>query len=148
MAISSTGIGSGLDVPNIISQLTALEKQPLKALQKTATKLDTQLSTVGVIQSNVSSLASAASKLSSVLTWKGTTASSTNANVVSATASTGAAAASYSVAVTQLARAQALSLPTGSGSPALPAAGESIGFGTLSIQVGSKPAVDISIAEG
>jgi flagellar hook-associated protein 2 len=29
MAISSTGIGSGLDVNSIVTQLVAIEKQPL-----------------------------------------------------------------------------------------------------------------------
>jgi flagellar hook-associated protein 2 len=31
-AISSTGIGSGLDVNSIVTQLVALEKAPLKTL--------------------------------------------------------------------------------------------------------------------
>ena len=33
MAISAAGVGSGLDVQSIVSQLVAIEKQPLKQLQ-------------------------------------------------------------------------------------------------------------------
>ncbi|WP_296510451.1 flagellar filament capping protein FliD [Rhodoferax sp.] len=148
MAISSTGLGSGLDVTSIISQLSALEKQPLKALQSKATTLQTQLSTVGIIQSQVSTLSTAAAKLGSVLSWKGTTATSSNTAAVAATAGTGAAAASYSIEVSKLAKAQSLALPTAVGSPALPASTDQLGYGTLTIQVGSNAAVNINIADG
>ena len=60
MAISSTGLGSGLDVTSIISQLSALEKQPLKALASKATFFETQLSTMGQIKSQVAAMATAA----------------------------------------------------------------------------------------
>jgi flagellar hook-associated protein 2 len=148
MAISSTGLGSGLDVTSIISQLSALEKQPLKALQTKATNLQTQLSTVGIIQSQVSTLSAAATKLGSVLNWKGATTTSSNTAAVSATAATGAAATIYSVEVSKLAKSQSLALPTTVGSTALPTATEQLGYGTLSIKVGSKAAVDINIADG
>jgi flagellar hook-associated protein 2 len=148
MAISSTGLGSGLDVTSIISQLSALEKQPLKSLQTKATNLQTQLSTVGTIQSQVATLASAANKLGSVLSWKGTTATSSNTAAVAATAGTGAAAATYSIEVSKLAKAQSLALPTTTGSAALPTATEQLGYGSLSIQVGSNAAVNITIGDG
>jgi flagellar hook-associated protein 2 len=148
MAISSTGLGSGLDVSSIISQLSALEKQPLKALQTKATNLQTQLSAVGTIQSQISAVASAATKLGSVLNWKATTATSSNSGALGVSASTGAAAATYSVEVQKLAKAQSLSLPTGATATPLPTATEQIGSGTLSIQVGAKAAVDITINPG
>jgi len=44
MAISSAGIGSGLDVSSIVSQLMSIEKQPLTQLQTKATGLQTKLS--------------------------------------------------------------------------------------------------------
>ena len=56
MAISSTGIGSGLDVEKIITQLTALEKQPLTALQTKATTIQSKLSTLATVSSQVSAL--------------------------------------------------------------------------------------------
>jgi len=145
MAISSTGIGSGLDVSSIISQLSALEKQPLKALQTKATNLQTQLSVMGQIQSQVSALSSAAAKLGSVLTWKGSTATSSNTSALTVSAGTGTAAAAFSVEVTKLAKAQSLSLPA---VPALPGSTDQVGYGTLSIKVGTKDAVEVVIADG
>lgn len=148
MAISSTGIGSGLDVSSIISQLSALEKQPLKALQTKAVKLQTQLSTVSQIQSQVAVLASAATKLSSVLDWKGITASSANTSAVTVSATTAATPSNFNVEVSALAKAQSLAMPTTVGSPALPTSTEQLGYGTLSIQVGTKTPVVVTIADG
>jgi flagellar hook-associated protein 2 len=148
MAISSTGLGSGLDVTSIISQLSALEKQPLKALATKATNLQTQLSAVGTIQSQISTLSAAATKLGSVLGWKGTTATSNNTSAIGVSSSTGASAATYSVEVQKLAKAQSLSLPTGGSAAPLPTAAEQLGYGTLTIQVGANPAVNITIDSG
>lgn len=148
MAISSTGIGSGLDVSSIISQLSALEKQPLKALQTKAAKLQTQLSTVSQIQSQVAVLASAATKLSSVLDWKGITASSSNTSAVTVSATTAATPSSFNVEVSALAKAQSVAMPTTVGSPALPTSTEQLGYGKLTIQVGTKTPVEVTIADG
>lgn len=148
MAISSTGIGSGLDVTSIISQLSAIEKQPLKALQSKASLLQTQLSTIGQIQSQVSALQSAATKLGSVLDWKGITATSSNTAALTVAATTVASPTTFSVDVTALAKAQSLAMPTGVGDPALPTSTEQLGYGTLSVQVGSKTAVTVTIADG
>lgn len=148
MAISSTGIGSGLDVSSIVSQLSALEKQPLKGLQTRAAKLQTQLSTVAVIQSQVGALSAAAIKLGSVLDWKGVTATSSNATAVSVSASTGATPAAFNVEVSALAKAQSLAMPTTVGSPALPTSTEQLGYGSLSIQVGTKTPAVVTIADG
>ena len=43
--ISSPGIGSGIDVQSIVSQLVALEKAPLTQLKTQATSFQTRLST-------------------------------------------------------------------------------------------------------
>lgn len=50
MAISSPGVGSRLDVNSIVSQLVAIEKQPL---QVKASKLQAQLSLYGTLKSQV-----------------------------------------------------------------------------------------------
>jgi flagellar hook-associated protein 2 len=148
MAISSTGIGSGLDVNSIVSQLVALEKQPLKALQSRATGLQSQLSTLGKIQSQVSTLATAAGKLGSVLTWKGTTSSSSNTTALTVTSASTATPAAFSLEISQLAKAQSLAIPAGLTDPALPDVGTQFGTGTLTIQVGSNAAVNVEIDPG
>ena len=62
--ISSPGIGSGLDVQSIVTQLVALEKAPLRQLQTQATSFQTKLSTYGTIKSQVEAFGAAAAKLS------------------------------------------------------------------------------------
>lgn len=129
--ISSTGIGSGLDVKSIVSQLVAIEKQPLTQLQTQATKFQTQLSTYGTIKSQVSTLYDAAALLSGPGGWNAQAASSSNAAAVGVTASSSAVANSLSVEVSQLARAQtSASVPVG-------AASASGAAGSLKIELGN-----------
>lgn len=106
--ISSPGIGSGLDVQGIVSQLVALERRPIDLLKQQATRLSTQLSSFGLMQSYVGNLQSAATQLTRSSLWNQTAASSSDTAAVGVTASAGAAAGSYSVEVLQLARAQSL----------------------------------------
>lgn len=129
MAISSTGIGSGLDVNSIVEQLTALEKRPLVLLQAKASSIQTQLSAFGQIKSQISALSDAASKLRLDSAWSGLTVTSSNATAVSGTVSGAASATSMSIEVSKLAKAQSLA------STAVPAA-TSMGTGTLTIQLG------------
>ncbi len=130
MAISSTGIGSGLDVNSIISQLTALEKQPLVALQTKAATIQTKISTVGQISAQMSALNNAAFNLSLDSAWAGVSATSGNTAAVSVTASTSAKPTAFSVSVSQLARAQSTA------STAV-AKDTQIGTGSLTIDIGS-----------
>jgi flagellar hook-associated protein 2 len=126
--ISSAGIGSGLDVKSIVSQLVALEKQPLAALKVKAATVNTKISAFSQIKSLVSTLSTAASTLNSLTTWNAVTASSSNDSAVGASAIGGTAVNSFSVQVTALAKAQsyataALPLPVG----------KPVGSGTLTI---------------
>ena len=70
--ITSTGIGSGLDVNAIVTQLMALESRPLTLLQQSASDLNTQLSAIGTLQSRMSALRDASNTLTSVSLWNGT----------------------------------------------------------------------------
>jgi flagellar hook-associated protein 2 len=106
--ISTPGVGSGLDVKSIVSQLVALEKQPLTQLQTKATSLQTKLSAYGRIKSEMATLQDAASALLNKSTWDSKTFASTNVAAVSGTAQSGALAASFAVEVTQLAQAQSV----------------------------------------
>lgn len=150
--ISSPGIGSNLDVKSIVSQLVALEKQPLTKLKVDAATVSTRISAFGQIKSLVSTLSGAASTLSSLTTWNAVTATSSNTVAVGATAIGGTAANNFSVKVTALAKAQSYA------SAALPLpAGTALGAGTVSIQLGKwtdpltftatsgVPAVDITV---
>ena len=105
MAISSPGLGSGLNITSIVSQLVAVESQPVQLLQKKGTTLQTQMSVFGQIKSELSTLKDAASALNSVSTWSSVALTSSDTSITGST-TTGAQAAKYAVAVTDLAQVQ------------------------------------------
>jgi flagellar hook-associated protein 2 len=130
-SISSAGIGSGLDVNGIVTQLMTIEKQPLKQMQTQAGKLNDRLSSYGKIQSYVSSLRDAASRLTAPANWAQTSATSADASVVSASSGSAATAGAYSIQVQNLASSQALS------SGKFAASTTAVGSGTLHIELGT-----------
>lgn len=139
MAISSPGLGSGLDVNSIVSQMVKLESQPLVQLQAKASEISTRITQVGKIQSQISTLQSAAAKLASASGWSSQTATSSNADAVNVTPGTGAASGKYSITVSQLAKAE-------SAVSGKVAANSAVGGGSLSISVGGGDAVEVTIA--
>jgi len=129
--LSSPGVGSGLDVNSIVTQLVAIERQPIVKLQTQATALQTKLSAFGKVQSDLSALRDAASALTSPGTWNQTTGTSSDAASVGVTTDANNRPGSYSVQVTQLAQAQT----NISGTYA--SASELVGEGTLHIELGA-----------
>jgi flagellar hook-associated protein 2 len=127
--ITSPGIGSGLDVSSIVSQLVAIERAPVTLLQTQATATQTKLSTYGTIQSQVSTLQDAAAKLGGSSSWDSVSASSSNSTAVSVTASEGAAVSGITVEVQNLAKSQSTASATF-------AAGASVGTGSMTIELG------------
>lgn len=136
--ISSLGVGSGLDASSIITQLMAIEKQPLTNLQTAGSKIQTQISEVGKIKSAVSTLNDAAAKLASSDFWKTTTGSSSS-SAVSITTSSSASAAGYSVQVSSLARAQTIAAPAVASSTA------TLGAGTLTLQSAASGSTPVAV---
>lgn len=130
MAISSAGIGSGLDVNSIVTQLAALERRPIEGLQTAATFMQTQISAFGKVQSLVNTLADSARAMAKPTLWQQNTASSSEASVLAATAGADATPGLYSVDIERVAKAQVLA----SGSFT---AGETLGTGQLVIDIGS-----------
>jgi flagellar hook-associated protein 2 len=130
--ISSAGIGSGLDVAGIVSQLMALERRPLEQLGTVTKRYETQLSAFGKLQSAMTTLRDAARKLTDAPTWTPTTVASSNAAVVSASSNGSGPAGSYSISVGRLAAAQTLVSGTAFASAASP-----VGSGSLVIELGS-----------
>ncbi len=132
--ITSTGIGSGLDIESLITKLVSLERTPITQLTTQTSKLQTQLSSYGKVQAALATLRDAASKLTRPDTWAATVASSSDAASVSVTAAstdgTIAAPGSVSVQVAKLASAQTLA------SKVLPASPASVGQGSITIELG------------
>lgn len=130
MGITSTGIGSGLKVEDIITQLVALEKRPITTLQAKAANIQTRLTTVGTIKSQVSALYDAAFNLSLDRGWSGSTITSSQSSAVTGSITGAAKSGSFSVSVSKLAQAQ-------SATSAVVSPTTGIGTGTLKIDLGT-----------
>lgn len=116
MAISSAGIGSGLDVQSIVSQLMNLEKQPLTQLQSKASGLQTKMSAYGTVKSALAELQTASSKLLDTSGWKSKVFTSSNTAAATGSATDSALATSFSLKVNDLAKVQSArsaGVPTG-----------------------------------
>jgi flagellar hook-associated protein 2 len=129
--ITSTGLGSNLDVGSIITSLMAVESKPLALLQTAATKLNTQVSAIGQLKSLTTTMRDAAAKLASVSLWNQTTTSSSDSSFVSATGASGAATANYSVTVANLATSQTVA------SRSFTNASTTLGAGLMTIELGT-----------
>lgn len=142
-SISSTGIGSGLDVESIVTKLMAVEKQPLTRLTTAAANIDTKISAYGTIKSQFSSLQDIATRLSSAVAWNAKTAASSNTTALTTSVSdaTLASPTSFSIEVQQLAKAQSVA------SAALPT-GTSAGTGTMTLQLGKWTSGSFGAASG
>ena len=144
--ISAAGIGSGLDVESIVTQLMAIERQPLDALQQKKTGIDARISAYGNLKSALSTFQTAMKDLSTPSALKVFTATSADDSVFTATATSTAAASTFRIEVIRqaerhkLASAEALDTDTFGGG-----AGDA-----LTIQVGVNAAdsltVDLSTA--
>lgn len=131
MAIQSTGVGSGLDVNSIITQLMAIESRPLTRLQQTASTTQTELSSYGALKSRIAALGDAAEKLAAAATWTKTRPTSSDASALTVTSTDSATPVNLQIEVSQIARAQSIA------TTALPTASSTVGTGSLMIQFGS-----------
>jgi flagellar hook-associated protein 2 len=130
--ITSSGLGSGLDITGLVTKLVAAEGDPQTALmtRKTAT-LQADLSSWGLIQSALSTLQTSAQALSSASSFQPLAATSSNTTAFTATTDGSAVAANYPVEVTALAQ------PATSRTGSFTNATTLVGAGTLDINLGS-----------
>lgn len=149
--ISSPGIGSGLDVQSIVSQLVALEKAPLNQLKTQATSIQSRISAYGTITAQITALSDAANKLGTSSGWNSVVATSSNASAVGVTAAAGAPATSLTMEVTQLAKAQSVASSEVTTGSAMGSGSMTIELGSWnagSFAVGTAPPVSITINAG
>jgi flagellar hook-associated protein 2 len=105
--VSSTGLGSGIDIQSLVSQLVTAEGQPaFNAIQRQQDAANTRLSGIGSLKSGLSDFQTAVAKLKDGNLFKTHTATSADESIVKAVSGTGSVAGTYSVEVTQLAKAQ------------------------------------------
>lgn len=130
--ITVSGIGSGLDIESLVSQLVAAERTPSEGrLVRQDSRLTAELSGFGQLKSALSSFQSSVSSLDAVTAFSQRTAASTNPDVLDITASSSAASGNYSVEVSQLASAHSLA----SGSYA--SVTDTVGTGELTFRFGT-----------
>lgn len=103
MALSSPGIGSGIDVKGIVSQLISIERQPVVRILERNVELKAALSGYGKLASDLSTFQNAMQDLSDVDKFSVFSTTSSNEDVVTASASGDAARGVVEVEVQRLA---------------------------------------------
>ena len=104
MAITAAGVGSGIDIENIVSQLMTLERRPLVALQRKTSETQAQISSFGNLKSAISSFQDAMKELSTLDAFRKFTSTSSDEDVMTATTDADAAAGIYNIDVARLAQ--------------------------------------------
>lgn len=142
MAISSSGIGSGLDVNSLVSQLVAAERAPGDArIAKAEAATRADISAFGALRSAFAGLETALKKFEgtgSTMARKATVGADAG---FSASAGAKAATGSYQITVERLAQAHKLQ-------SAPQAATTQVGHGTLTITTGSADPIVVTVADG
>lgn len=106
--ISSNGIGSGLNVSQIVTALMDTEKGPLNSINKSISKDNAQISAYGSISSQIASFQSSIAELITPSTIKATTASSSSTSVLSVSNDGTALSGDYKITDVTLASPQVL----------------------------------------
>lgn len=129
--ISSLGIGSGLNLNDLLTNIQSAESAGLTAITTQQTSYKSQLSAYGQIKSALAAFQTAAAALGSASVFGSSAATSSNTSTLTASADTTAVATNYTVNVTQLAQAQ--SLVTGGNA----ATNTAIGNGKITLELGT-----------
>jgi flagellar hook-associated protein 2 len=132
-SITSSGIGSGLDVNALVTQLVAAERAPQDArLTKLDTKLTTEFTALAQLKGSMSSFQTALSGLKNASTLIARKATLSDDKFLAAAATSTATAGIYDVEVVQLAKAAQLTSAAKAGGPTTV-----IGTGTLTLSLGA-----------
>ncbi len=146
--MSTTGIsassitGTGIDVKTIVSQLMYLEREPYRQMQTQKAELQQMSSAWDTVASNVTYVYDAVESLSEASGFGAKTTSSTNSDLVTATATSSATVGSYDVVVTNLATTSSWVTNTTYSSTSQALTGSPQNF---TIQVGDGEAVTINL---
>ncbi|MCB1901975.1 flagellar filament capping protein FliD [Cognatazoarcus halotolerans] len=104
--LTASGIGSGLDVNSLVSQLMTVEQRPLTALATKEASYQSKLSAFGQLKSALSTLQTAANTLKDAAKFSATRATVAGGAPFSATSTSEASAGNYSIEVQALAKEQ------------------------------------------
>ncbi|MDH3763582.1 MAG: flagellar filament capping protein FliD [Gammaproteobacteria bacterium] len=141
-AISSLGVGSGLDLGSLVSGLIESERAPVaNRLAVKEQNLTAELSAFGLLRSSLAQFQFSLSGLQSATAFNAKDISLSNDSVFSAAVENFADVGSYSVEVTALAKAQSLA---SNAATAFTTVDDVVGEGTLTIQFGTTATVPYS----
>lgn len=130
--LTSTGIGSGLDIESLVTQLVAAERTPTESrIQRQEATLASQLSSLGVFQGALASLRDSISGLNDESLFSAKSITSSDSASVSAQLTGDVEVASFDLEVLQLAQAHTLASGT------FASRDEVVGEGTLTIRFGT-----------
>lgn len=130
-SITSAGIGSGLDVSGLVSQLVAAERQPTASrIARQEASVQARLSAYGTLTAALSDFRDKLEAMKELDTFLARKASSSDEEIFGVSVSSNAVPASYSVEVVSLASSERLT------SAAFADTATAVGTGTLQIDVG------------
>ncbi len=140
MAITSSGIGSGLDIESIVSQLVAAEAQgPTQRFDRKQAGLEQDLSGFGTLKSALADFQDSVQALQDPAGFVENRASTSNRDVFTAEADENAVPGSFNIQVEQLAQGSRVRTQEGFG------ADEAVGTGTLTVNLGPDSSFDIAV---
>jgi len=134
-SITSTGLGSGLDINSIVTAIVGAEKDPaLAKITKASANATAQISAYGLLNSELSSFKSSYSDLGRSSTFSAASSTSSDSAILDAKLGIGAATGNWEFEVKQ--RAQAHTLVSAAAN-AFTSVNEPVGTGEISFRFGS-----------
>ena len=131
-AITSLGLGSGIDVAELVQSLIDAEEEPaVERLDNKEELYEAQISAYGSLKSSMYSFQTSVGRLDSISTFKTKEATSSNEDVLSAYATSISETGSYDIEVTQ--RAKGHSLSTG----VFASTSDAVGTGSITFKFGT-----------
>lgn len=140
--ITFSGLASGVDTDSIIKQLMAIERRPVTRLEAKVSAYQKAISMYNTLSSKFRTLKTAAAALDAFWEFNIKKATSSDEDVLTASASYAADVQSHSITVQQLAMAES------EVSQGYSAITDSVGTGVFKIKVGNSDWVEITLAEG
>lgn len=134
-SITSTGLGSGLDINSIVTAIVGAEKDPaLAKMTKSAAKATAQISAFGMLNSELSAFKSSYKDLGLSSSFSAASYSSSDSGIMDAKLGVGAETGSWEFEVKQRAQAHTI---VSSAANSFSSVNEPVGSGTISFRFGS-----------
>lgn len=133
-SVKSTGLGSGLDINNIVGAIVAAEKDPAMAkITKSTATATAKISAYGLINNELSGFKASYSELSDKSTFSAAIANSSDSEILDAKLDIGAETGNWEFEVKQLAQAHTLV----SAANTFSSVNDPVGTGEISLRFGS-----------